>query len=75
MDRCRDCVESAATSTLCRHLGRKCPGGSGTSGTGFGECTKVAALVDNGKQSIVSIQVFIWSPGSKCKQATEGAGN
>lgn len=43
-----DCVEAAASPTLCRHLGRKYPEGSRASGAKFKECTKVAALVDDG---------------------------
>ena len=34
-------VEAVASPMLYRHLGRKCPEGSGTSGARFGECMKV----------------------------------
>lgn len=36
-----------------RHVGRKCLEGSGTRGSGFEDCTKVAALLDDGKPSFV----------------------
>lgn len=42
------CVEADASPTLCRHLGRKYPEGSRTSGAKFKEHTKVAALVEDG---------------------------
>lgn len=62
---CRGSCYLLSLAFAYRHLGRKCLEGSGSHGSGFEDCIKVATLVDDGKLSFVICKNFYVRFGSK----------